>query len=456
MKILLTNPKSASIFRTFGFVFPPTGLLCVAAYAEQRGCNVSIKDFAISGESPRDFSFKDYDIVGVTSDTTQFPISMSIAKEAKKAGCTVVMGGPHPLFVDKELLTNGSTDFVVHGEGELTFYDLVKTLESQGDLSKISGISFKYNGLVKKTPQRELIADLDTLPFPARHLIDMKLYNRAAYKFGYQRPMINIITSRGCPHDCLFCAVPAISGREWRSRSVDSIMAELDIVYNVYGYRAVAFCDDNFTISPERVKELCKRIIEKRYDLWWWCMSSPSMLIKNKEMLELMSKAGAKTVFIGVESGSETTLKAFNKKMDGNTAIKAVSVLKQNKIEIHASFILGGVEENANSILKTIKFARKLNSNVAQFSILTPYPGTALYKKLKNKIIDKKWHRFNGFFLVFRHEKVSYYAMELLLLWAYVSFYLRNWLALKGFVKVFTKNNPVMKKFFWKKRQDSC
>lgn len=446
MKILLANPRSRSVFQAFGFIFPPTGLLYVAAYAEKMGYDVTLKDFGVSEDTPGDFSFKDYNIVGITSDTRRFPGAMDIAKVAKKAGCTVVMGGAHPSFVDRELLENGPVDFVVHGEGELIFHELVNTLGNNSDLSKVRGISFFDKGITHKTPHREPVADLDSLPFPARHLLDMEVYNRVGFKYGNKRPVALISTSRGCPYKCLFCAVPAISGRWWRYRSVDSIIAEVDYVYTRYGYRAIAFCDDNFTISTNRVKELCNRILAKGYDLWWWCMSSPNTLIKNEDMVEMMVKAGAKSIFIGVESASEETLKEFRKKMDGNTAEKAVAVLKKHGIEIYASYIIGGIHDNVKSILRTIKFARRLDTNIAQFSILTPYPGTALYEEIKDKIFDKRWHLYDGFFLVFKHEKVSHKTMQLLLLWAYISFYMRSWRALKGFVKTLINNNRLIKR----------
>ncbi len=448
MKILLTNPRGTNVFGKFGFIFPPTGLLYVAAYSEMMGCDVTIKDFFISDENPKNFSFKDYDIVGITSDTKQFPHAMDISRAAKKAGCTVVIGGVHPSSVHMEVQEIDSVDFVVHGEGELTFYELVRTLESKGNLSNVKGISYMVNGTVSKTHRRELILNPDKLPFPARHLIDIEAYNKRGFKYGGERLVAMISSSRGCPYDCFFCAVPFVSGRKWRSRSVDSIMAEIDELYNRYGYRAIVFSDDNFTISTKRVKELCKRILEKRYDLWWWCMSSPNTLIKNEDMVELMARAGAKTVFIGVESGSEKTLEEFNKKMDTSTAEKAVAVLKKYGIEIYASYIIGGINDNASSILRTIKFARKLDTNVAQFSILTPYPGTVLYEKLKGKISNKNWLFYDGVHLVFKHEKVPYNLMQFLLIWAYISFYMRNWCAIKGFFKTFSKNNPVMKKMF--------
>ena len=406
MKILLANPGSRHAFRYLGFVYPPSGLLYVAAYAEKMGCNVTVKDFCIADESPEDFSFSEYDIVGITTDTRQYRGAETIAREARKSGCTVVMGGSHAQFVADEVLRAGHADFIVHGEGEITFHELTAALDRGDGFSGVNGISYRNNGDVITTSPRELIEDLDSLPFPARHLIDMEAYAKAGLKYGHERSVAIVSTSRGCSHNCFFCAIPSISGRRWRCRSVDSIMSEIDYLYHTYGYRAVAFCDDNFTVSTKRVKELCRRIIDGGYRLWWWSMSSPGTLGQNEDMVELMAQAGAKTIFIGVESASEDVLKGYNKQMKGTTAEQAVAVLKKHNIEIYASYILGGLNDSVRSILKTIRFARKLDSNVAQFTILTPYPGTDLYKKIKKVITDTSWHRFDGFHLVFKHEQV--------------------------------------------------
>ena len=447
MNIVLANPKSVNAFESFGMVFPPLGLLYVAAAAEKAGFAVGLEDFFVSRNVPARFDFRRYDVVGITSDTRRFPGALEIAKRAKQQGCTVVMGGPHPAFVDDDVLASGYADFIVKGEGEITFPDLLDTIKRGDDPCHVKGISYLVHGNVTRTAPRELVEDLDSLPFPARHLVDMDSYKRFGVKYGGERSIAILSTSRGCPNACDFCVTPQLYGRRWRARTPESVVAEIEHVYHDYGYRAIAFCDDNFTASPRRTREICRLLIEKNLDIWWWSLSTTTALLRNEDMVSLMAKAGAKTVYIGVESSDPETLKELNKDASADAPSEAVALLKRNKLEIFASYILGGLHEDAGAILRTIRFARSLDTSVAQFSILTPYPGTVLFEKLKDRLRHRKWRLYDGTHLVFKHERVSYVSMHLLLLWAYVSYYARGWGAIRGFVKAFVKNTPTLKRF---------
>lgn len=448
MNILLTNPKSRNVFETFGFVFPPLGLLYVAASAEKQGFKVVMEDFLVSRKEPSTYNFSEYDVVGITSDTRRFPGAIDIAKQAKNQGCMVVMGGPHPAYVDERILNEGYADFIVRGEGEITFPELLNAVSEGGELSTVRGISYLDNGKVIRTEDRGLIEDLDSLPFPARHLVDISAYKQYGLKYGGKRSVAVMSTSRGCPNECSFCVTPQMYGRRWRARSAGSVISEIEDVYHNYGYRAIAFCDDNFTASPKRVKEICSNILERELDIWWWGLSTANTLLSNEEMLGLMAKAGAKTVYIGVESANPATLQDFNKNIKTDAASRAVALLKKNGLQTFASYIIGGVNDDIKSILGTIKFARALDTEVAQFAILTPYPGTRLFKQIEGSLRHKKWHLFDSTHLVFRHKKVPYFLMQLLLVWAYLSYYTRGWKAVKGFFSAFFNNTPILRSLY--------
>ena len=424
MRILLINPPNTGILKAVGLHFPPLGLLSLAAYLEREGYHPEVKDLCVDRESKGDIRFRDYDLVGIGTDTTRFYNALKIAKRARGEGCIVIMGGPHPCFVDEEVLNTGRVDFVVHGEGEVTLHELLGELQNErGDFSHIKGISFVRNGHIVRTPRREFIQDLDQLPLPARHLIDMDDYRKT--KFG-DRDITPVISSRGCPSNCSFCSSSTFFGRKWRSRSVSSILQEIEELVHRYGFNAIAFVDDNFTLSPEKVMELSEGIIERKFDIWWWNFSRADTIVKNEPMLRKMRMAGAKTIYIGVESPHRQSLEEFGKRSDIGMAERAVEVLKRNGFEIFASYILGGLGETPEAVNETIRWAKKLDTNVAQFSILTPYPGTALYEKVKGRLFRRPWTFYDAQHLVFKHDHISFVRLQWLLLKANLLYYMRS------------------------------
>jgi anaerobic magnesium-protoporphyrin IX monomethyl ester cyclase len=176
------------------------------------------------------------------------------------------------------------------------------------------------------------------------------------------------------------------------------------------------------------VIEICHGILEKKLDLWWWCLSRIDLLLRNEEMVKEMVRAGAKSVFIGVESSNPKTLEELKKGIDVENTVQTVDMLKRNGLEIHASYILGGLHETVEMIHETIRFAKRLDTNVAQFSILTPYPGTAIYEQVKDRILKWRapWSFFDMQHLVFKHDHLSFIRMEWLLLKAHLLYYTRS------------------------------
>jgi len=425
VKILLINPIPTGTLKATGVLFPPLGLLYIAAYMEKGGYRVVVRDLAIRKKREEN-DYKGYDIVGISTDTTRHHQALRLAKKAKTMGCTVVMGGPHPGYVDKEILSTRKVDFVVRGEGEVTFSELVAALEKRdGQLDSIQGISFFSKGELIRTPPRPFIENLDSLPFPARHLINMDDYRRT--KFG-GRDITPLITSRGCPYQCAFCASSHFFGTRVRTRSIESVLNEIEEIYYRYHFNAMAFLDDTFNLFPKRVIELCRGIIARKLDLWWWNLSRIDLLFRNEEVVQEMVRAGAKAVFIGVESSNPKTLEELRKGIDVKETVQTVEMLKRNGLGIHASYILGGLHDTVKTIHDTIRFAKRLDTNVAQFSILTPYPGTAIYEEVKGRIFKWRspWSFFDMQHLVFKHDHLSFIRMEWLLLKAHLLYYTRS------------------------------
>jgi anaerobic magnesium-protoporphyrin IX monomethyl ester cyclase len=209
---------------------------------------------------------------------------------------------------------------------------------------------------------------------------------------------------------------------------VESVLNELEEIHHRYHFNAVAFVDDLFTLSSKRVIEICRGIVERKLDLWWWYLSRTDLLLRNEEMIKEMVRAGSKAVFIGVESANPDALVELKKGIDVEGTVQAVEMLKRSSVEIHASYILGGLQDTTKTIHETIRFAKRLNTNVAQFCILTPFPGTAIYEKVKDRIIKWRspWSFFDMQHLVFRHDHLSFMRLEWLLLKAHFLYYTRS------------------------------
>ncbi|NTW99611.1 MAG: B12-binding domain-containing radical SAM protein, partial [Geobacteraceae bacterium] len=276
MKVLLVNPPSLSVFNTFGLSLPPIGLLYVAASLEQAGHDVVVKDLAAEGERLDDADIRRADLVGISADTTRAGKALAIARRAAAIGRPVVMGGPHPQFMAEDIFASGCVDYIVKGEGEIVFRNLLAALQNRDTVEAVKGLIIKDGRHLIETPAADPI-DVEALPFPARHLVDLHRY-RASMA---DRPITPVVTSRGCPGACHFCSSSSFFGRGWRFRSAESVLAEIDEVYNRYGFRAVCFMDDNFTLAPPRVEQIADGIIERGYDLKWWNLSRVDTIVKN-------------------------------------------------------------------------------------------------------------------------------------------------------------------------------
>jgi anaerobic magnesium-protoporphyrin IX monomethyl ester cyclase len=271
--------------------------------------------------------------------------------------------------------------------------------------------------------------DVETLPLPARHLVD--LYSYRASLAG--RPLTPLVTSRGCPGACNFCSSSSFFGRGWRYRSAESVLCELEEVHDRYGFRAVAFMDDNFTLAPDRVVKVAEGIMERGYDLKWWTFSRVDTIARNPGMVDSMAASGSVMVYMGIESGSDDTLNSLGKNTKSGDLFKAVDILRQSGIESFGSYIIGNLNERAADVEKTIDLAIRLDTNVAQFSILTPYPGTRLFEQIRDLIFTRRWKSFDGLHLVFRHPGINRFHLQFLLLKAFVRFYRRSREAIEGF-----------------------
>jgi anaerobic magnesium-protoporphyrin IX monomethyl ester cyclase len=429
MHVLLVNPPSMGIFKLLGLDLPPLGLLYVAAYLEQAGVEVTLLDLNTFRKGDPPLSFRSYDIVGIGTDTTRYFQAQEIAKKAKAEGSTVVMGGPHPFYAAEEILKTGVVDYIVRGEGEETLLDIVHALEQGKSARFIPGVSSWQQGKLLEIPPRPFLEDLDSLPFPARHLLPMDRYPA---RMGYRR-ITSMHTSRGCPAKCSFCSSSYNDGFRVRARSAKSIVDEIQAIQSQYDFGAVAFMDDLFTLNPNRVRKVCQEILKRKVDVHWWCFSRADTLKKNEDLVALMAESGCKTIFVGVEAGDNRTLKAYNKGSKLQTSIDAVDLLKKYQIQIIASYILGGPQESIQQMFRTLRFAQKLDTTAAQFTLLTPFPGTQLYQEVEPLIYHKDWSKYDSLHVLFKRKSVGEPFLHIMIALSYFLFYFRSFRSLQNF-----------------------
>lgn len=422
-KVLLIHPRGSNFYAKMGAMIPPLGLAYIAAVIRQKGHYVKLIDLGIDKKLPSPELIKLFDVVGITADTPSYPEALSVAKAAKEAGTTVIMGGYHVSFLDKEALMTGVVDFVVRGEGEEIFLNLIETLKKKGDLLEVQGISFMKDGKYQRNKDAAPPKDLDNLPFPARDLLHMKAYKNQMNGV----PFTNLITSRGCPFNCYFCSSSKFGGLKWRYRSAKSIVDEIEFLYHKYGYKAFSFMDDNFTLKPKRIFEFADEL-EKRNltDIQWWCFSRVDILVRNEDMVKRMSEVGAYMIFLGLESNNEALLDNYNKHIGNDQQQQAIALLRKYGIKIHGSYIMGDIKETIPMVNQTIEWAKSINAKTTQFSILTPYPGTALYNDIEKegRFLHKEWSLYDALHPTIKLDYISPRQLQNLLIKAYRKAYL--------------------------------
>ena len=422
MNVLLVSPYRGAIFESAGVRMQPLGISYVGAALKQAGNDVQIELLEDPETLP---DFTDADIVGISCTTVQFKPGLKVAKAAKESGKTVIMGGPHPTSSADETLQSGFVDYVVRAEGEVTATELLEGLKLNGDFdpSKINGLSYidKDSGNIVHTPQRTFVSNLDLLPFPIRHA-NWRHNGRIELDEEIDYPLI---TTRGCPYGCKFCDVNVLAGKKFRTRTIENVLKEIDEIVQNYGPRKILLIDDIVNFNSERLNELCDKLIERDLPIIRWVMGRADHLMEHPESAEKMSKAGVRTMFLGIESPDKRILKLYKKggKASSEITESAVDLLRNNGIETWGAFIIGEPSETKEDIQATIDYAKYLNPGIGQFSVLTPYPGTETWNELQPRLITKDWDKYDAMHAVFKSDHLEPEEVEKLCFKAYRSFY---------------------------------
>ncbi len=337
------------------------------------------------------------DIVGITFPTPVYRIFSEICSELKNKDrrLPLILGGPHPTALPHETLMDIDADIAVVGEGEETFIELIEALEKGRELDSVRGLAFKNHGEVTINPRRELIKDLDTLPFPAKDLLPLQNYYLPPTKRIRSERATNMISSRGCPFACTFCMARTAWGRHPRFRSVENVLDEIEENVDLYKLTEFSFHDELFTLKSSRVLEFCKGITKRSLDITWVCQAKAGTV--DAETLEFMRKAGCGLIGFGFESGNQRMLDLMNKRQTLESAVESARLCKEAGIKVEGAFILGHPGETVESIQDTIQFAIDLDVDTVAFFIAIPYPGTELYDlAVENGYLQKDvdWRKF--------------------------------------------------------------
>jgi len=392
--IVLINPRLSAWSPN---IWVPLGLTYIAAALEQKGHNVEIID--LNAKRLDDDNLKrrveNAYIVGITGMITEHGEILRLVDVVKKANAEarVVLGGPLATTLPQELLQVSQADFIVVGEGERTIVNLVSAIEHSDSFADIKGVAYKEGNQIVATGPVEPIANLDTIPFPARHLLDMKRYLRNHFKsFGLKIKELgeirstNLITSRGCSYSCTFC-FKGMWGNKWRGRSPANIVAEMELLYRTYSVNGFFFNDDTFVLDRKRILEFCQLLKSRSMDIAWYCNGRVNLM--TKELLKAMYNAGCRGISYGIESGNQQVLDSMKKNITLDRTRKVVRWTKEAGINVAGYFMIGMLGETKATIKETIAFAKELEVDFYGFSLTTPLPGTELYNSaLKAELIQ--------------------------------------------------------------------
>jgi anaerobic magnesium-protoporphyrin IX monomethyl ester cyclase len=379
--------------------WPPLGILYCATVLAENGVEVSVLDQAAKGFSTTQAAGwvkkEEPDVLGLSVLGTSSKEAGKIANLVKKGNpdVYVVLGNYHPTFNAERILRKyPDVDIVVRGEGEEACLELAACIRKGEDFRKVAGVTYRgRDGGVVATPERPLLKDVDSLPFPDRGLTDCEYASRVFGVKTATKKFTSLLSSRGCPFQCTFCACRNFARGVWRPRSVENIVDELEFLHGE-GYREFLFVDDNFTLNPRRVVKFCRLLKKRGLKIGWFCDSRVDNC--GFDVFREMVKAGCKIVYFGMESANQRILDYYNKQINPRQSRAAARNAKKAGVDIIVgSFIVGAPDETRKEIQNTLRFAQQVDINVPSFNILCAPVGSPLWNELVSKgFIDEQKH----------------------------------------------------------------
>lgn len=442
-KVVLIESKSPGLHVFSSAKLPRLGIIIIGTILKKN--NIDVRAYCEDITTLDIKEILDADLIGISTITPTATRTYKLISDikSKKIDIPIVVGGPHATFCSDEVLDNGA-DFVIRGEGEKSILELVTCLEDGEDLNNIKGLSFKEDGINHHNPPSDFISDLDNLPFLDWTVL--KDYQKINY--------IPIQTSRGCPYDCKFCSVIKMFGRQYRFKSADYVLDELKYQLDFFAdtrAKKLFFYDDNFSSNKNRIKDILGKIIKKGIEMPTWFSQERLDISNDKELLELMYETGCRRVCVGIESINPETLKEYNKKQDVDEIRESILKFHKNKLALHGMFVLGGENDDINTIKDTMKFIIKNSIDTVQLLILTPLPGTEVYENLNNanRLIltgPRWWWLYDAHHVVFQPNLISPWDLQSKVTIDVLSNIYSNYRVIKLFLKAKIINSAIVLK----------
>lgn len=402
---------------------PPLGILSIASYLESLGRSTLVLD--IHGEKLEDVDLIRFlqqhrpRIVGISVLTNMAIPAHKIAKICKEQipDCLVVVGGAHAEAMPERMLRNTAIDAVVRGDGEASMAEIVEGVPFRD----IPGLSYREDGRVVHNGPRPVEMDLDKFPLPAYHLVDFDYYFPAVGSYR-NLPAMNMLMTRGCPGKCNFCnSAKTIL----RSRSPASIVRQIKFLHENYGIRQIQFYDDTFTAQKRACLEFCELMEKENMDVTWVAYVRGDCF--SDRVAEAMKRSGCHQILIGIETGNEEIAKRMGKPIKKDEYFRVMDIARRHDLEVRATFIIGHLGDTWETMTDTLNFAIDLDVDLFQLNICTPYPGTQLYREVKEKgwLKSEDWNRYGQGDVLFTQPQLSAEDIYRFERHAFRKFYLR-------------------------------
>jgi len=441
-RVMLIFPPVFDVRYHETIIHPPMGVAALAAYVRNE-VEVTILDTLAEGAYNRELINSKIELVGLPYDeiiervrryqpdlvgisciySNQFASAAELARRIKieiAPEIVVTTGGTHPSFLPEKSMAAAPLDYVVQGEGELTFLDLIRAHNRGAGIEHLDGLAYRTNGDIKVNPKVRLIENLDDLPLPARDLLPIQLYWKINFPpvlhYRKRRNMV-LYTSRGCPYLCSYCASCHHWGRKYRTRSVSSVLAEIRILRDTYGVEELKFGDDNLITPRKRAVELFQGMISEGLTMPWNAPNGVALWALDEDLVALMKKSGCYHVTLPVESGDQRMLTTImNKPLKLEHTRKAARLVRKYGLVSTGYIILGAPGETHESIANTVRFVRELKLDYIFPFIYIPLPGSDLWQVCLDKgyvFDDVDFESANNFFhYSLNREEVSGAELE--------------------------------------------